>query len=340
MTGHRTLPEATLPALRRAVAEVLARVRTTVQDAAAQPEVAAVYDLAAAGPILRLLSPLADGADRLVAEEALALGYRLDVVLPFAQADYERMLDEPNASAFRALLARADAPDGTPRVVTLDGAPDELRGDSYRAVGHFLVRNCDLLIAVWDGRRAAGRGGTAEVVRAALAAGLPVWWIDPARPEAARLLHPADPTEALTAVIRRAIEPLVAGRRPPHGALEALALGLNRALRLTRPPTQDYLREAPPPPPWLRGLYAGLLDRIAPRPAGEPRALLPPSGPTETWWERHHATAARLAGVYADRYRSSYVMVFLLAGITVLAAAFALAVPHSAHLPFLMIELS
>ena len=41
-------------------------------------------------PLLRLVSPLAEGADRLVAEEAGKLNYVLDVVLPLRKQDYEQ----------------------------------------------------------------------------------------------------------------------------------------------------------------------------------------------------------------------------------------------------------
>jgi hypothetical protein len=44
------------------------------------------YD--AAPPVLRVISPLAEGADRLVADEALALGAELVAPLPFARDFY------------------------------------------------------------------------------------------------------------------------------------------------------------------------------------------------------------------------------------------------------------
>src|ERR1035441_6670999 len=80
---------------------------------------------------------------------------------------------------FRKLLDCAKA------WVALDGAhapagstgPDSLAGHAYEGVGRFVVRHSDVMIAVWDGKAGNGRGGTAEIVRYAAGAGVPVWWI-------------------------------------------------------------------------------------------------------------------------------------------------------------------
>ncbi len=54
---------------------------------------------------------------------------------------------------------------------------DEQRNRAYEAVGRFVVRNSDIVIAIWNGELAAGRGGTQEVVEYAANVGVPVWWI-------------------------------------------------------------------------------------------------------------------------------------------------------------------
>ena len=41
-------------------------------------------------PLLRAISPLAEGSDRVFAEEALSLGYELCCPMPFAQEEFER----------------------------------------------------------------------------------------------------------------------------------------------------------------------------------------------------------------------------------------------------------
>jgi len=55
-------------------------------------------------------------------------------------------------------------------------------------VGHTTVASADVLVAVWDGRPAAGRGGTPEIIAHALLLGRPVVWIDAARARLPRLI--------------------------------------------------------------------------------------------------------------------------------------------------------
>ena len=42
----------------------------------------------------------------------------------------------------------------------------------------WLVRWADLVVVIWNGKLAAGTGGTADTVALALGKGLPVVWID------------------------------------------------------------------------------------------------------------------------------------------------------------------
>ncbi|MGA3159798.1 MAG: hypothetical protein ABSC77_01175 [Terracidiphilus sp.] len=39
------------------------------------------------------------------------------------------------------------------------------RRDAYAQAGRYVVDHCDVLIAVWDGKPARGRGGTAKIVQ-------------------------------------------------------------------------------------------------------------------------------------------------------------------------------
>jgi hypothetical protein len=156
-------------------------------------------------PRLLLISPLADGADQLVAEEALNLGFALHALLPFAKGDYRSdLLDEESRGGFDRLLARAE------RVLELPG----LRGHeaaAYAMTGRATVAHCDLLIAVWDGLDARGRGGTAEVVQLALKRGTPVLHIPIDETEPLSLLWSAfDPsviTETEHQLVQRPLEP-------------------------------------------------------------------------------------------------------------------------------------
>src|SRR3954466_5510330 len=68
------------------------------------------FRLAHPGASFELLSPLAEGADRIAAEVALRSGIRLVVPIPMAQADYERdFTTGESLREFRRLLATADS---------------------------------------------------------------------------------------------------------------------------------------------------------------------------------------------------------------------------------------
>jgi hypothetical protein len=65
-------------------------------------------------------------------------------------------------------LCRRAVPMRTRRIQDERSKPEdqaELRRDAYKQAGEYVVDHCDVLIAVWDGQPARGRGGTAEVVK-------------------------------------------------------------------------------------------------------------------------------------------------------------------------------
>ena len=123
------------------------------------------------------VSPLAEGADTLVAEEVLAWrsgGHAvmpsLEVILPMPVDQYLSDFETQAAiDAFKRLLARARAV----KVVKDTGS----RKGNFEEVGRAVVHNCDVLIAIWDGRNSAGRGGTADIVDYARKMGHAIVWI-------------------------------------------------------------------------------------------------------------------------------------------------------------------
>jgi hypothetical protein len=122
-----------------------------------------------------LLSSLAEGADRLAAAEILKIAdSELEAVLPMAKDKY--LLDFATAGSrteFHDLLHRASRTIVL-REVAPDNALDEVRNKAYEAAGRHVVDHCNLLIAVWDGKPARGRGGTAEIVAYAREKGRPL----------------------------------------------------------------------------------------------------------------------------------------------------------------------
>jgi len=175
VTGARVLGADAISALRVQLAALLERVKNHVEilrnGSWATQRVASRLPSQPRAPLVVMVSPLAEGADRLAAAQALALGYELEAPLPFAQAEYEK--DFPGSvDEFRSLLAQAG-----PRVLELEAARIDDGTYNYEAVGQLVVRRCDLLIAIWDGDKARGRGGTAEIVQYAAGRGRPIWWL-------------------------------------------------------------------------------------------------------------------------------------------------------------------
>src|SRR2546423_5982605 len=88
VSGHRDAFAEDFPELQKQIRTVLDRFRLAYPNAA-----------------FELLSPLAEGADRLAAEAALRDGIRLVVPMPMAQTEYERDFTTPESlREFRQLL--------------------------------------------------------------------------------------------------------------------------------------------------------------------------------------------------------------------------------------------
>lgn len=128
-------------------------------------------------PVAGALTSLAVGTDQVFAEEALACTIKLKVVIPFA--DYERCFNGQGLANYHRLLARAN------EAVVIDPLTSDQQ--AFLAAGMQIADESDLLLAVWDGKPAAGLGGTADIVKHALAAGRQVIHLDPFSRTAKRL---------------------------------------------------------------------------------------------------------------------------------------------------------
>ncbi len=342
VTGHRTgpkLPDEAAPAVRATVERLFVQMNQAFADTVAQAQ----WAFGDEPPELVVVSALAEGADRIVAEAGLGSGAALEVVLPAGRDFFEHDFESAGSkAAYRALLANArsvfelDSPEGTLA---------EKRG--YEAAGLIMLTHSDILVAVWDGGEGAGSGGTANIVQQAVSEGMPILMIDPAKPDEARLLWTGDmdlppakvrteelPTSDAFAALPYVIEVLVA---PPADAITRTAL-------LT------FYNEPPGP---RRGwpLYSALLALLAvrplqrtdfrpkyehPHPPDQWRALFP--GPSEPLTEAVCTTLLPaitptdgLAIRYAELYRSAFVFNFMAAAFAVAFALFGL----SAELPYI-----
>ena len=138
-----------------------------------------------------VLSPLAEGADRLIFQRVKELRSDavLHVILPLEIDDYiEDFLSDRSKIEFIELLEEAETIDiiTTSRKIRKkqdtfsdEGpGPDLLREISYEACGHLMVDMCSILVALWDGQKARGRGGTGEVVNYARNRQRPIIWVN------------------------------------------------------------------------------------------------------------------------------------------------------------------
>jgi len=321
VSGALNLPPASVDLLRQRIKDFLSLIVAELsvladesrQFYAAAPENAPPFSL-------RLVSPLAEGADRLVAEEAKKFGIDLQAPLPFPKPEYET--DFPaTVGAFRHLLERAE-------VVELDGAHRFSLADlSYLEVGRFVVRNCDIMIAVWDGLPARGQGGTGDVVQFAAQFGTPVWHIDvnglaPPKFIASALDYSHrdkaptgdDATDALNGYLRRLASPPASAPPSPESAIAFLAHHWRRRLGRDAHPLEDFLNERPLPARLIWRSFDALTFLLSPLTPNVPdKALSSPVLPAEKWWRELYAIANAHSLAYRDRYRSSYVLIAVLA---------------------------
>lgn len=146
VTGHRDLLADEVPALKTAVRGFFEQLGSEFPDLE-----------------LQLITPLAEGSDRLVADVALEMGIELIVPLPMPQADYEQDFSSVAAvNEFRDTLGKA-------RVIHLRTLPESVgvaidREQQYAQLGVFISNHSQILLALWDGKPATALGGTASVV--------------------------------------------------------------------------------------------------------------------------------------------------------------------------------
>jgi hypothetical protein len=157
VTGHRKLdhPEVLVPLVEGALRQLKELIAGSAE--------------AAIG--LVVVSSLAEGADRLVAETVLGVPEsRLEVALPVPVDDYCRDFSDPDSQKqFHGLLGRASERWTAPA--------SSSRDEAYEQAGKYVVDRSDVLIALWDGEPARGQGGTAAIVGYARQRQVPLVWV-------------------------------------------------------------------------------------------------------------------------------------------------------------------
>lgn len=153
VTGHRDLLPAEIPQIRQRVQDFLRELQHR-------------YAYRSVG----VMSALAEGADQLVAEEALALGIPLTVTMPMPKTLYLQDFVTPEArERFERLCAQAvdvfELPLTPGNSVESISGPGPNRSRQYAQVGVFMCAHCHVLLALWDGKDSDQLGGTSQVVR-------------------------------------------------------------------------------------------------------------------------------------------------------------------------------
>jgi hypothetical protein len=351
--GHRNIDGASREKIVGTVKEILSLIRQSAQRALKQTYVREQF---ADGLDLVVVSPLAEGADRLIARAGLEQKYLLGAILPFNLTDYESTFDLGDRvkaiADFRALLDAAAAPEGYGALV-LDGdaTAGPPRDAAFLNCAGAVTRWSDILIAILSEDRMDSQTGRS--VQEAIAMGVPVVLIDPQRPADFTLRLQGDSTsspeparrldEFIVSMLAPTTKPAPNGRKSPRRR-SSFGLAVYRSERVYcdagRACDFEYsgpYRAKAAAPAWARccsGLNRWIEKRIE-------RLLTDPvpkrnSGPF--FWELpfDRATAAPIvelylryhradivANAYAELQRSVQIVVALLSVATVSFAAIA-----------------
>jgi hypothetical protein len=151
VSGHRDLDPAELPRLREVVTGFVCELKEFLPDTD-----------------LRLIVGMAEGADLLVAQAALALGVDVEAVLPMPLEQYAADFDAETLSCLRELLRHpqvhcVELGGERPRDTAVPHNAAE-RDAMFAHLTTTLIRRSSLLLALWDGKVSQLPGGTADTV--------------------------------------------------------------------------------------------------------------------------------------------------------------------------------
>jgi hypothetical protein len=97
------------------------------------------------------LSSVATGGDQLFVEQVLSLGLSWHAILPLPLSEFRQDFSPPEWPEVERLLTRAS------HVLLIN--ENGSREDAYLDCGMETVGGADILIALWDGEQARGKGG-------------------------------------------------------------------------------------------------------------------------------------------------------------------------------------
>jgi len=396
VTGHRQNHPAFAPTSPR-VEATLAEIFNLITEATAAQK--PPFGPGSIAPT-RLHSMLADGFDQMAALQALDRSWELVCPLPFGErlnaainaspdtaADARALLsgNQPadtvvaqRAAEINALCARAHVfalADDDPEVesvflAALDNRDDRAKQDVFAAdcservalAARLVIEQSDIIIALWDGVRTTFVGGTGHTIAAALELGAAVVWINPAAPEAWRVLRApesltcldhAEPkdtrTATLKALVREALEPSAptrAGHAPAvhhaggvpldtekwHSRSSPLWHAYRRIEALFsgdkgRNPFRNLTQTYETPDQIATGSGAALLEAAANAPAGDKAFAAQLSQHVLGRFAWADGISARLS----DTYRSGMMINFMLSSLAIVGGIAYLPLSDSSH---------
>jgi hypothetical protein len=307
-------------------------------------------------PVMRVISSIAEGGDRVIAGEAMKKGYELQCPLPFDKGEYAKDFENAESlAAYRGFLS------GNPQCFEVDGNRQRVDA-AYVAAGRIVMNQSDLLIAIWDGEQDVSEAGTYHRIYEAVQYRIPVIWIHTSAPHEARLLRDPDslpdtsgaigkseamPLENISEILRPVIGRLIAppgfekeGAGEDKDQEEGEESAEEEAREVQR---EEYFNEQRPKYNWWfwwkwfrdiaawgkgsglkgQGICVGDFEEAVKEdwPGGEGK-----EGEIDEWINPqlrvHYAWSDKLADINADRYRSSFLMIYLLGAAAVFMALF------------------
>ena len=353
VVGHRPdrLEKANLKELKDVLHGLLKFVKDTVEEFKREDEDRRFYS--DEKPLLQAVSPLAEGTDRLFAEQALDLGYSLCCPMPFLKDEYKKDFDKDSAIEFENMLERAEKGAGLVKFELDADGEEEKRGEAYGTAGRIVLNQSDLLIVVWDGCGPKGEGGTVQTLRDAFHYHVPVVCVKAESP------HPwtvARYETDLECLYKRAGCPLESDDATAPYDLHAIIInslkappGKKHRLRADSL-CESYFQERKPHFN-LMFWWKAFRDLLGKKKMQLPSIRVPEfeGSVAEEWptnvsgvmgWingrlRSHYAWSDKLADIYADKHRSTNVLVYLLVAIAVFLALFPGVWASVAHLPVL-----
>jgi len=179
IAGHRVLPDADEEKLNAQIVSFFELIKEVVNDC--YTKTSRLHT--AEKPVIRLLSMLAEGSDRIAANIALQAGFSLQCPLPLSLEEYKKDFEtEESKNEFTKLLDKADS------IFEIEASSSN-RNRAYQNGGQVLLNHSDILLAIWDHKDSGKVGGTSDIVSLAQQQDIPVVWISSIAPHKISIIY-------------------------------------------------------------------------------------------------------------------------------------------------------